>query len=103
MDYRYLYGIGVHSKTIFDHLIKVDLKTRVHRTWKQADCFPGEPVFVPNPHASSEDDGVILSVVLNEQSQQSFLLILDASSFKELAVATLAKPLPFGLHGIFAT
>ncbi|WP_199336987.1 carotenoid oxygenase family protein [Oscillatoria sp. FACHB-1407] len=47
--------------------------------------YPGEPVFVAAPNATSEDEGVVLSVVLDTQTENSFLLVLDAQSWNELA------------------
>ena len=91
-DYRYVYGVGGDNKQIFNHLIKVDIKKKVQKIWKKQHCFPGEPVFVARAKAKTEDDGVVLSVVLNEQNQQSFLLVLDAQSFKEQAIASLPSP-----------
>ena len=61
------------------------------------------PVFVPRPGATEEDDGVVLSVVLDATAEppETFLLVLDARSFTELARATTPHPVPFGLHGAF--
>jgi carotenoid cleavage dioxygenase-like enzyme len=56
-------------------------------------------VFVATPEAADEDDGVILSVVLDAKKGASFLLILDASSFRELARAEVSHHIPFGFHG----
>ena len=56
-------------------------------------------MFVATPGAADEDDGVILSVVLDAKKASSFLLILDASSFRELARAEVSHHIPFGFHG----
>jgi beta,beta-carotene 9',10'-dioxygenase len=56
-------------------------------------------VFVERPGATAEDDGVILSVVLDAQSERSFMLVLDAASFEELARAEAPHGIPFGFHG----
>lgn len=32
--------------------------------WEQPGFYPSEPVFVPSPAATEEDDGVVLSVVI---------------------------------------
>ena len=56
-------------------------------------------MFVATPEAANEDDGVILSVVLDAETARSFLLILDASSFREVARAGLPHHIPFGFHG----
>ena len=50
----------------------------------------------------AEDDGVVLSVVLDAAAERSFLLVLDARSFEELARAEAPHRIPFGFHGDFA-
>jgi carotenoid cleavage dioxygenase-like enzyme len=42
---------------------------------------------------------VILSVVLDAAARRSFLLVLDAGSFEELAHAEAPHHIPFGFHG----
>jgi carotenoid cleavage dioxygenase-like enzyme len=56
-------------------------------------------VFVAAPQAAHEDGGVILSVVLDTRMAASFLLILDAATFRELARAEAPHHIPFGFHG----
>ena len=51
--------------------------------------------------ADGEDDGVVLSVVLDADAGRSFLLVLDAGSFEELARAEAPHHIPFGFHGQF--
>jgi carotenoid cleavage dioxygenase-like enzyme len=58
-------------------------------------------VFVTGPEAAGEDDGVILSVVLDAKSGRSFLLVLDARGLQELARAEAPHPITFGFHGNF--
>ena len=82
-----------------DNLVKLDLERGTASSWREEGCFPGEPVFVAAPETSSEDDGVILSVVLDTRRAASFLMILDASTFGELARAELPHHIPFGFHG----
>ena len=82
-----------------DNLVKVDLAHTTTASWYEEGCYPGEPVFVATPEAADEDDGVILSVVLDAKKAASFLLILDASSFRELARAEVPHHIPFGFHG----
>ncbi|HRF94038.1 MAG TPA: carotenoid oxygenase family protein, partial [Aggregatilineales bacterium] len=64
-------------------------------------CYPSEPVFVPAPNAQSEDDGVLLVVVLDSQKGNSFMLALDAHTMTELGRATVPQHIPFGFHGSF--
>jgi beta,beta-carotene 9',10'-dioxygenase len=49
-----------------------------------------------------EDDGVLLSVVLDAEESRSFLLVLDAADLSELARAQAPHHIPFGFHGQFA-
>ncbi|HEY2216329.1 MAG TPA: carotenoid oxygenase family protein, partial [Solirubrobacteraceae bacterium] len=71
-------------------------------SWSESGCFPGEPVFVARPGAEREDDGVLLSVVLDVVAETSFLLVLDAADLSELARASVPHHIPFGFHGQFA-
>jgi beta,beta-carotene 9',10'-dioxygenase len=56
-------------------------------------------VFVARPGGSPEDEGVLLSVVLDAGQARSFLLVLDAASLSEVARATVPHHIPFGFHG----
>ena len=48
----------------YTRLLKVDAELGTSQEWKEGRTFPGEPIFVPHPEASKEDQGVLLSVVL---------------------------------------
>ena len=80
-------------------MAKINVQRGNFVSWSEWNCQPGEPVFVPRPDAKREDDGVILSVVLDPNSGQSFLLILDSKPFKEIARALVPHHIPFGIHG----
>jgi beta,beta-carotene 9',10'-dioxygenase len=98
--YRYAYGVGNEVTGDFpDSLVKLDLDRGTAVNWHEEGCYPGEPVFVETPGMANEDDGVILSVVLDTRAATSYLLILDASTFKELARAEVPHHIPFGIHG----
>ncbi|XP_022104370.1 beta,beta-carotene 15,15'-dioxygenase-like [Acanthaster planci] len=97
--YRYIYGMPNNLQEI----VKLDTKTRTHLTWGSlsGSHYPSEAVFVPNPDGVEEDDGVVLSLVLDsEPTKNPFLLVLDARTFQELARAEV-EDLPFGIHGVF--
>lgn len=53
----------------FTRLLKIDVVSKTSLEWKEEGTFPGEPIFVPHPEASQEDQGVLLSVVLAGQSR----------------------------------
>jgi carotenoid cleavage dioxygenase-like enzyme len=101
-DHRYVYGVGLRGERgFYDQLVKVDISTRTTATWHEPGCYPGEAVFVGRPGRQAEDDGVVLSVVLDSGRGTSFLLVLEASSFTEMARAELPHPVLFGYHGQF--
>jgi beta,beta-carotene 9',10'-dioxygenase len=101
--YRYAYGVGRKDAggPADAQLVKADVESRESLTWHEQDCFPGEPVFVEAPEAESEDDGVVLSPVLDGRSGRSFMLVLDAKSFTERARAEVPHHIPFHFHGSF--
>ena len=99
--YRYAWGVGAGGGWI-DRIVKADVVERRSTTWSEEGCFPGEPVFVAAPDADQEDEGVLLSVVLDGRKGNSFLLVLDAGSLDELARAEVPHHIPFGFHGQFA-
>ena len=100
--YTYVYGIGTRREGQFsDQLAKVNVRTGAAETWHEEGTHPGEPVFVPHPEGTAEDDGVVLSVVLEPAAERSFLLVLDAATWTERARATVPHAIPFGFHGQF--
>lgn len=99
--YRYVYVTGFSETEALQAqaLYKIHTRTKQVDVWKEKGCCPGEPVFVPSPSHQEEDDGVILSVVLDQHRKDSFLLILDARTFREIGRARAPHLIPSGLHG----
>jgi carotenoid cleavage dioxygenase-like enzyme len=95
--YTFIYGVNNTDK----QLIKINTKTGELKTWQETHCYAGEPVFIAKPNAQHEDDGILLSVVLNAQEKNSFLLILNAQDMKEIGRAIVPHHIPFGFHGNF--
>lgn len=102
-EYRYAYGSSIKrgSGEFLNQLVKVDIECGETHRWHKAGVYPGEPVFIPAPTATSEDDGVLLSIALGTEQQNSFLLVLDAATFSEIARAEVPHHIPFGFHGQF--
>uniref|UniRef100_A0A3Q0RBV4 Beta-carotene oxygenase 2b n=1 Tax=Amphilophus citrinellus TaxID=61819 RepID=A0A3Q0RBV4_AMPCI len=99
--YRYFYGCGFRH-LVGDTLIKMDIHGKLMKVWEHPGLYPSEPVFVPSPNATEEDDGVIMSVVITpDKDKSTFLLVLDASTFKELGRAVVPVNIPYGFHGTF--
>ena len=92
-------------------LVKVDVESGRVREFSRAGWFPSEPIFVPSPDArrdaddpdapldAPEDEGVVLSAVLDRDAGRSLLVVLDAATMGELARAPLPHALPFDFHG----
>jgi beta,beta-carotene 9',10'-dioxygenase len=102
--YRFVYGSGAprddEDPDFIDQLIKIDTWTGESSVWFEPGSYPGEPVFVPSPRPDrAEDDGVLLSVVLDCRSSTSYLLVLDARGLDELGRAQVPHHIPFGFHG----
>jgi carotenoid cleavage dioxygenase-like enzyme len=100
--YRYVWGNANGAGGWLERIVRIDTTDGATLSWSQPGCYPGEPVFVAHPEAEREDDGALLSVVLDATLGTSFLLVLDASDLSELARAQVPHHIPFGFHGQFA-
>lgn len=99
---RYIYGVTTEgARILLGGLVKADTETADLRYWRAPHCYPGEPVFTPMPDSEAEDGGVVMSLVLDGAKRSSFLLLLDAERFEELARVHLPHAVPFGFHGVF--
>lgn len=104
LPYRYAYGVGhrnVPPREFPNRLVKVDTREREAVVWEEEATYPSEPVFVPDPDGTDEDDGVVVSVVLEPDEGASFLLVLDAATFEETARGRVERHVPHGFHGSF--
>jgi carotenoid cleavage dioxygenase-like enzyme len=102
--YRYVYGVSIDPQQrqgFYNQLLKVDVETGAALTWRQPGCYPGEPIFAGRPGRAAQDDGALLSVVLDAAAGTSFLLVLDAHTFDELARAEVPHAILFGYHGAY--
>ena len=101
-EHRYVYlaetEVGSGSSLPTD-VAKVDTETGRVRRWRETGTHPGEPVFVPAPDGDREDDGVLLTVLLDPGAGRSVLVCLDATTLSERGRAPLPHRLPYGFHG----
>ncbi|KAJ8096925.1 carotenoid oxygenase [Lipomyces tetrasporus] len=100
--HKYVYGINSDGKSsFFDRLLKIDVDTLEAKFWTENGCTPSEPLFVADPNGKDEDDGVLLTVVLDGFQNRSMLVILDAKTMKEVCRATMPKDkiVGLGFHG----
>jgi torulene dioxygenase len=97
---RYIYTIlDTGLSSYVDSLCKTDLETGETLTWSTSKHTPGEAIFVARRDAVAEDDGYLLSVVLDGEKDTSYLLCLDARDLTEVARASADVPIAVGFHG----
>jgi all-trans-8'-apo-beta-carotenal 15,15'-oxygenase len=83
-------------------IIKLDRETGAQQLWTAAPTgYVNEPVFVPRPGSTQEDDGWLLAMIYDGAKDRSAVVILDAADLNKGAVATLwlTHHIPYGLHG----
>jgi beta,beta-carotene 9',10'-dioxygenase len=98
--YRYVYGFAINDDGVWpDAIVKLDIESGESETWSEGSSYPGEPVFVPAPQRDSEDEGVLLSVVLDAERETSSLLVLDARTLEQVARARVPHHIPHSFHG----
>lgn len=107
--YRYVYSLPNRGySTLLDSLVKTDIETRETLFWDNPQGHtPGEAIFIPRPSSTDdgesqldEDDGVLLSVVLDGFGKTSYLLCLDAKTMTELGRAECDWAVALGFHGL---
>jgi beta-carotene 15,15'-monooxygenase len=110
--HRYVYGQGdTDADRNANELVKVDTEAGDVQTWAERGVYASEPTFMPSPDEENEDDtaagdgiareddGVVLSILLDINAERSALLALDGQSFEERARAIVPHSIPFGFHG----
>lgn len=101
-DYTFCYGVSSNAEGAFpNQLIKLNVKNGKVHSWHAHGCFPSRPIFIRKPKSSQESEGILASVVFDSTIGQSFLLLLDTHTFKEVARAQLSHHIPFGINGTY--
>jgi beta-carotene 15,15'-monooxygenase len=128
-EYRYAYAQGADQPMTDwpKALVKVDVESGEVLEFTDEGNYLGEPIFVPRPDPDgnenggsetrceddreqrfpvqsggreySEDEGVVLSVALDTETEHSWLLVLDGENFTERARAAIPHAIPFDFHG----
>ena len=101
-QYAYALASSNLKEPDFNEIVKYDLKNDTSEVYGYGSGkFGAEPVFVPAEGAQSEDEGYLLSLVYNQETDNSDLIILNAKETKSgpLAIVHLPQRVPFGFHG----
>lgn len=102
--YRYSWAIGrplSSSRPLFDYITKIDVQTGQGRHWGEPDTLPSEPIVVPRPGSTAEDDAYLLFLLFDAPSQTTDLVVADAGDLRTLARLRLPHNIPLGFHGLW--
>lgn len=96
-------GLKLVQGAFFGSLAKFDWQTGTYKRWQppNGDSCPSEPIFIGRPGSTEEDDGVVLTIVINKEGTRSFLVALDGRSFTEISRANMPQVYSLGPHGTF--
>lgn len=103
-NYQQVYGVSVHPEHptgFYNSLVKINTHNGKEQYWYQEGQYPGEPCFIPKPGSRKDDDGVVLSIVLDSLKGNSYLMALDAATLQEIGRATVPEPVVYGFHADF--
>ena len=100
--YTFAYGTG-HRQIgdWWNSLVKVNVRTGATVQWFEEHVWPSQPVMVQSPRATREDDGVVVALMSHGLRNQSFVLVLNATTMTEIARAWIPVALPYTSHGFF--
>lgn len=104
-QYCFVYGVVLKKDNIkLSHiaLVKKDLCGKGEDAyWYISTHYPVEAWFVPTPGGDNEDDGILMTPVLDGDKKTSYLAMIDAKTMKLINKAYLPTAVPFNLHGRF--
>lgn len=85
--YTFAYGVEVNPLGVqFSRLVKMNMRTGETQLWHEEGKLVSEPVFVAAPDATREEEGVVLTTLLDKNNPTFIaLLVLDPTSWKEVA------------------
>ena len=117
-DYCIIYGLSFHAQgsALYEDMavLKINIckansvvsgslpsNTPTVELFSRKNLYLGEPIFVPSPSKTSEDDGHLLIVARDGDSTQTKLLVIEAKTMTLIADAVSPFPLMFEFHGAY--
>lgn len=115
--YNYFYAISPFDTSTsrwFDTIVKYDVTTgELLASWNQPGIYVTEVDFIPRNKVSSstdviskdeEDNGILISILYDEEKDNSILGLFDAKDLKLLETfSLLGDKISFHAHGIVCT
>uniref|UniRef100_A0A131Y215 Putative beta beta-carotene n=1 Tax=Ixodes ricinus TaxID=34613 RepID=A0A131Y215_IXORI len=105
--YRFAYLVGHSNGPAEEWFVsKLNVESGRWVRWKRPGWVPSEPVFIPRPGATDEDDGVVVFSLLDAKDEKKLSFVaLDARNFEEIARAEFETPSanPADFHGWFVS
>ena len=99
---RVCWGAGNGEQGEFsDRTLRIDLDSGETRRWQRPNAVQLEPLFVPRPGSSADDDGVLLVPTLADGDAATVIGVIDARSMQCLAELSTPQVVPFGFHAAF--
>ena len=100
--HRYTYSTtAVPGWFLFNSFVKHDLdEGRSFQVKLESGRFGSEPVFAPRIGATTEDDGYLVSFIIDENARSSECILIDSKNFEAGPVCRIALPhkLSSGTH-----
>ena len=95
-----------HEYIPYQEVIKFDRLQSNRQVWsaRGEDGVIGEPVYIPSPNSTAEDDGWVVVQEYLCKSHQTQFVILDARDLAKGPIARikLQNFIPYGFHGTFS-
>jgi len=97
-------NININETMTVITLAKNTISTQEQIIWYDDNndiIIVSEPIFIPNPNGTTEDDGVVMANIYSNNKQTSYMIFLDGVTFKEITRTYLNGKVPFITHGNF--
>jgi all-trans-8'-apo-beta-carotenal 15,15'-oxygenase len=105
LQHKFVYaasGSDLTQSSPIQGLVKIDCDAGTETKWiGERHEYLGESIFVAKEGAEEEDDGYLMSFLLNGRSQTTEFVIFDAKDVAQGPISRQLLPtkVPFGLHG----
>lgn len=101
---RWAWGSGYDPddrSRFLDRTVRIDMGNGERREWQRPDAVQLEPLFVPRPGSSEEDDGLLLVPTLADGDASTMIAAIDPRRMECLAMIQAPQVVPFGFHAAF--